>query len=149
MGEPLRTPPPIPPRSAVLDGEDWISDPRAHGDQLHGGGRGVVALCQRMQSGYWREKVYPVEVALEILRSYSGRENVYLSMQRFQARRRIAKLLSLSSLYADIDYYGTDLEGTHPAQVLDLAMERLQREGIPSPTLAISSGYGLYLIWQH
>lgn len=70
-------------------------------------------------------------------------------MQRFRNRRRIAKLLSLSSLYADLDYYRAGYEGWHPYQVTDLVLDRLAAEEIPSPTLAISSGQGLYLIWQH
>ncbi len=133
----------------LFPGERWITDPRLHGEQLHRGGLGCVAIAQRTARGSWKETVYPVEVALELLNHYAGREHVYLSMQRFRNRRRIAKLLSLSSLYADLDYYKAGYEGWHPYYVFDLVLERLAAEEMPPPTLAISSGQGLYLIWQH
>ena len=134
----------------LFPGEHWITEPRQHGAQLHGGGMGTVAIGQKNASGFWRERVYPVEVAIELLNSYRGRENVYLSTQRFRGRRRIAKLLSLSSLYADLDYYrNPKLAYQHPYMVLELALAHLEGAEIPPPTLAISSGRGLYLVWQH
>ena len=133
----------------LFPGERWITDPRLYGEQLHRGGLGCVAIAQKTTRGSWKEMVYPVEVAIELLNHYRGREHVYLSMQRFRNRRRIAKLLSLSSLYADLDYYKAGYEDWHPYYVFDLALERLEAEEMPQPTLAISSGQGLYLIWQH
>jgi hypothetical protein len=132
------------------DGEVWIREPRHHGEQIHGGGLGCVAIAHKTAKGGWREHVYPVEAAIELLNHYRGREDVYLSTQRFSGRRRVAKLLSLSSLYADLDYYDMPkLAGLHPYMVLDLALERLEAHGVPPPTLGIASGRGLYLVWQH
>lgn len=116
---------------------------------MHAGGMGTVALAHNTSRGRWREQVYPVEVAVELLNHYRGRQHVYLSTQRFSGRRRVAKLLSLSSLYADLDFYKTNYQGWHPYQVLDVVLEKLEAAEIPAPTLAISSGRGLYLIWQH
>ena len=116
---------------------------------MHAGGMGTVALAHNTSRGAWKENVYPVEVAIELLNHYRGRQNVYLSTQRFSGRRAVAKLLSLSSLYADLDYYKTNYAGSHPYEVLDIILDQLQRSEIPAPTLAISSGKGLYLIWQH
>jgi hypothetical protein len=130
--------------------ERWIQTPQQYGAQLHDGGMGTVAIGQKTARGGWRESVYPVEVAVELLNHYRGKENVYLSTQRFRGRRRIAKLLSLSSLYADLDFYRfPELDYLHPYMVLELALEHLERAAIPPPTLAISSGRGLYLVWQH
>ena len=133
----------------LFPGERWITDPRLHGEQLHRGGLGCVAIAQKTARGSWKETVYPVEVAIELLNHYRGREHVFLSTQRFSGRRRIAKLLSLSSLYADLDYYKAGYEGWHPYYIFDLALDRLAAEEMPPPTLAISSGQGQYLIWQH
>ena len=116
---------------------------------MHAGGMGTVAIAQNTRSGHWNERVYPVEVAVELLNHYRGREHVYLSTQRFSGRRNIARLLSLSSLYADLDYYRVGYAGWHPYQVLDVVLQKLAAAEIPPPTLAISSGKGLYLIWQH
>lgn len=129
-------------------GEVWVRTPQQHGRLLHGEGKGIVSLAQRLGNGHWYEKRYPVEVAIEVLRHYQGRRDVYLSQQRFRSRRRIAQLLSLSSLYTDLDYYGTEYEGLHPYALLEVALEKLEKAGIPYPTIAISSGRGIYLIWQ-
>lgn len=81
--------------------------------------------------------MHPVEVAIELLNHYRGREDVYLSTQRFRGRRRVAHLLSLASLYADLDYYRVpELAGSHPKKVLELALAALGGQGCrrsPSP----------------
>ncbi|MDN5696465.1 MAG: hypothetical protein L0G70_00655 [Rubrobacter sp.] len=132
-----------------MNGERWVMDPRHYAGQLHAGGRGTVALAHR-HAGRWLETTYPVEAAIAAANAYRGRANVYLSTQRFRGRRRLAKLLSLSSLYADLDYYRVQgLAGLHPYAVMEGALRLLEGRGIPPPTLAISSGRGLYLLWQH
>jgi hypothetical protein len=132
-----------------MNGERWVKDPRHYAAQLHSGGRGTVALAQR-HAGRWLERTYPVEAAVAAANAYRGRADVYLSTQRFRGRRRLAKLLSLSSFYADLDYYRIpELAGLHPYAVMEAALYRLEIRGIPPPTLAISSGRGLYLVWQH
>lgn len=132
-----------------MNGERWVTDPRHHASQLHSGGRGTVALAQRY-AGRWLERTYPVEAAIATANAYRGRADVYLSTQRFRGRRRLAKLLSLSSLYADLDYYRIpELSGLHPYAVMEGALNLLEGRSIPAPTLAIASGRGLYLVWQH
>ncbi|WP_047866601.1 hypothetical protein [Rubrobacter aplysinae] len=132
-----------------MNGERWVTDPRHYAGQLHSGGRGTVALAHR-NAGRWLERTYPVEAAVAAANAYRGRADVYLSTQRFRGRRRLATLLSLSSFYADLDYYRIpELAGLHPYHVLEGALALLEARGIPPPTLAISSGRGLYLVWQH
>ncbi len=145
LGDPRVSPPDV---EIDENGEPWIRTPQQHAKFLHEGGKGIVTLAQKFESGKWHEKRYPVEVAIEVLRYYQGRRNVYLSQQRFRARRTIAQLLSLSSLYVDLDFYGTRFEGWHPSALVSEALDRLERAGIPSPTLAICSGRGVYLTWQ-
>jgi AraC-like DNA-binding protein len=131
-------------------GELWIRSPKHHGALVHTGGMGSVAIAQATRAGYWRERSYPVEVALQLLNHHRGRADVYLSMQRFRGRRRVAHLLSMGSLYADLDYYRLpELLGLDPRRVLDLALAALGRASMPPPTLAIYSGRGLYLLWLH
>lgn len=58
-------------------------------------------------------------------------------------------LLSLSELYADLDYYRVPaLAGADPGRVLEIAVQKLESQGMPEPSLAISSGRGLYLLWS-
>lgn len=132
--------------------EVWIRTPGEHGELIHGGGKGLVAIAHRTEkSDRWRERVHGVEAALELLKGCPvGQSNVYLSTQRFRGRRRVAYLLSLSELYADLDYYRIpSLADAAPRRVLELALKDLSGAGIPEPSLAISSGRGLYLLWLH
>jgi len=77
-------------------------------------------------------------------------DDVYISQNRFYGTRAVSRLAELSSLYADVDYYKhSDLNGMHPLGVVELAFAELQRSKIPRPSLAVSTGRGLALIWRH
>ena len=140
------------PVSPVLGGTQ-IRGPREHGQVLHAGGKGTIAISKKRPDRPlypWDERNYPVEVAIELLDHYKGRDDVYLSTQRFRGRRRIAQLLSLSSLHADLDYYKVpELAGAAPGRVLEGALATLDAAKNPAPSLAIHSGRGLYLLWLH
>lgn len=89
-----------------------------------------------------------MEAAIELANWWTDRADVYLSLQRFRHSRSIAQLLACGALYADLDYYRS-FPYLHPYLALDLVLEKLAKAEIPPPTLAISSGRGLYVIWQH
>ena len=126
-----------------------VRTPREHGELLHAGGKGTVAISQKAER-HWNQTVYPVEVALALLDQYRGQDDVFLSTQRFRSRRRISELLSMGALFADLDYYGRpDLAGEEPGRVLELALGTLSMAGVPAPSIAIGSGRGMYLIWLH
>jgi len=126
-----------------------VRTPREHGELLHAGGQGTVAISQKAERR-WNQAVYPVEVALALLDHYRGQDDVFLSTQRFRGRRRISELLSMGALFADLDYYGRpELAGKEPRRVLDLALSTLSMAGIPAPSIAIGSGRGMYLVWLH
>lgn len=133
--------------------EPRIRTPREHGELLHAGGKGTIAVSKKRPDRPlypWDERNYPVEVAIDLLDHYRGRDDVYLSTQRFRGRRRVAQLLSLSSLHADLDYYKVpELKGTSPGRVLEGTLGALERARKPEPSLAIFSGRGLYLMWLH
>ena len=126
-----------------------VRTPREHGQLLHAGGSGTVAISNKANQR-WNQSVYPVEVALALLDQYRGQDDVFLSTQRFRGRRRISELLSMGALFADLDYYGRpELAAADPRRVLDLALGTLSMAGIPAPSIAIGSGRGMYLIWLH
>ena len=133
--------------------EPRIRTPREHGELLHAGGKGTIAVSKKRPDRPlypWDERNYPVEVAIDLLDHYRGRDDVYLSTQRFRGRRRVAQLLTLSSLHADLDYYKVpELAGVSPGRVLEGALGALERARKPEPSLAIFSGRGLYLMWLH
>jgi hypothetical protein len=137
-----------PYQPGLFEAERYITTPQAHAQQLHQDGLGIVVIANKR--GGWTERRYPVERAITQAAREAGRGNVYLSMQRFRRSRSLAQLLALGSMYVDIDYYTrTQYQGMHAYMVLELVMEHLDGQGIPRPTLAIASGRGLYVVWQH
>ncbi len=111
----------------------------------------MVAICVKTGPRRWQEKTLPVETALDYLKFYAGKRDVYISQQRFRYRRNITSLLALDCLHVDIDFHKVEkYQDCHPAGVLqDEILPVLEREGIPFPTMGIASGRGLYLIWNH
>lgn len=122
--------------------------PGEHGELLHGAGSADVAVATR--SGGWSERAYPATELAEVLPRFAGERDIYLSMHSFFGWRRIAQLAACGALFADLDFHKVPaLEGMHPRGVLEDARIALERAGQPEPSLAISSGRGLYLMWLH
>lgn len=132
-------------------GDRIISSPTEHAAQIHAGGRGLATIAVNYPSAGWREYTRPVERIPRLAQRYAGAQvDAYISMQEFHGRRCVANLLSLSSLYLDLDYDDIpELRQYAPHEVLDMVLSALAAQGIPPPTLAMASGNGLHLIWQH
>lgn len=53
-------------------------------------------------------------------------------------------------MYADLDYYKVpDLADMPVRGVFTMALEALARARLPRPSLAVSTGRGLALVWRH
>jgi hypothetical protein len=130
------------------------ASPLAHARYLHNGaGKGYVTIGQKnglKSPNDWHQHSYPLEKLYELVPAYSGLDDVYITQNRFYGSRRIDRLAELSALYADLDYYKrSELAGMRAEGVLDLSLEALLREQIPPPSLAMSTGRGLALVWPH
>jgi hypothetical protein len=129
------------------------ASPPAPARYLHGVGKGSVTLSQKnglKAPDDWNQRSYPVEKLYEVVPAYSGLYDVYITQNRFYGSRKGDRLRELSVLYADLDYYNrSELAGMRAAGVLDLSLEALIREQIPHPSLAMSTGRGLALVWRH
>jgi hypothetical protein len=99
----------------------------------------------------WKEQTWAPWELEAVLGSAEGQTDTYLSQNRFRGKRRaVAQVQKLCGLYSDVDYYDVpDLRGLSPEAVLEKALERLREKGVPDPSLALSSGQGLALSWQH
>jgi DNA-binding CsgD family transcriptional regulator len=108
---------------------------------------GRVVVGRKVDRCPWwvEEKYYPWELEMAVY-DLDGQPDVYLTQNRFSGNRRLVQDVSaLSCLYADLDYYNVpELAGRPPEVVLEKTLEK-----VPEPSLAISSGRGLCLIWQH
>ena len=137
--------------SIAKDVPNLPSLPGQHGLVLHAQGQGLVTVAiRRGPCDRWHEWRFPLVELPDRLRSFERAEDVYIAQNRFWGRRLIARLAQLDALFADLDYYTVpDLAGAHPDYVLDLALEALLIARIPSPSLAVSTGRGLALVWLH
>ena len=125
-----------------------------HGALLHGGflggGVGHVAVATRGPGEGWREKAYAACELAEVLPYYAGRDDVYISTQRFWGWRRIARLAQCGALAVDVDFHKVEsLRESHPLGVLEDCRVALERARMPQPSIAIASGRGLHLLWLH
>ncbi len=122
--------------------------PLAHARYLHDSGNEYVIVGQKTDRDPWIENSYQVEKLYEVLPNYAGLNDVYLSLNRFYgSRKRLAKL---SALYSDLDYYNvSELAHMSPEGIFTLALESLEQAKIPHPSLAMSTGRGLALVWRH
>lgn len=124
------------------------SSPLAHARYLHDSGNEYVTIGQKTNSEPWIETSYQVEKLYEILPNYAGLNDVYLSLNRFYGSRK--RPAELSALYSDLDYYNvSELAHIPPEGVFTLILEALEQAKIPCPSLAMSTGRGLALVWRH
>lgn len=129
-----------------------LHTPMDHAGVLHpAGSTGIVTIAFRDARARWIERAVPVSDLPHVVNGYVDATDVYVTQNRFTYRRRIAHLLQLDALFADLDYRKVPgLADRSPAQVLDLALRTLQDAGKPAPSFAASSGGGgLYLVWLH
>jgi hypothetical protein len=129
--------------------EALVNSPLNHARYLHGAGKGYVTIACKT-SGSWEQHSYTTQELDQVLPASGGVDDVYISQNRFWGARAVSRLAQLSALYVDVDYYKhPDLNGMHPLGVLQLAFAELQHSKIPRPSLAVSTGRGLALIWRH
>lgn len=122
--------------------------PEYHASLLHSGGRGRVAVAQRID-GKWRETTVPVSDLADFVRDIPRDCDSYLSQNRFWGRRAIARLAQLDALFADLDYYRTGYADRSPGSVVVLALQILEDNNMPLPTFATVTGRGVALVWLH
>jgi len=129
------------------------TSPLAHARYLHGGGKGDVTVGQKNgceTPNDWNQHHYSAEKLPEVLPAYSGLQDVYISQNRFYGPRAVSRLAELSAMYTDLDFYKIEgLAQMSPEGVLDLALEALLRARFPYPSLGVTTGRGIALVWRH
>lgn len=146
--------PKVQPKLPGPEPERWTRTPAAYAAALHGDGLGTVSIGRKNpRTGAVYQRRLPVERGLQYAKRLRGSTDVYISMNRFGAGLGTSNLISLSSIYADLDYYNNSHRArvdpqAHPYGVVELALDKLREEGIPAPTHAIASGRGVQLVWQ-
>ncbi len=84
---------------------------REHAALLHPrGGRGLVTVAyidstEEEYENRWKQRIYSVNELHDAVGDYAGRENVWVSLNRFRGGRKVANLRHLCALYSDCDFY--------------------------------------------
>ena len=135
---------------------DLLTPPLAtaleHVRTLHSDARtGTVSVCQLDgQQGRWRERRVGVRALPRYVTELPGGVDTYLSQARFSGRRKIVRLITVRSMWADLDTYKVDeLAGLSDEVLLARVLAQCDEQGISLPSYVLSSGRGLCACWLH
>lgn len=131
----------------------YPATPEQHAGLLHPlKARGSVSVARlRPEPVGWKEENWASFELEAVLHAADGQADTFMSQNRFRGKRRaVANVLELCGVYTDLDHYKVpELSDLSPEAVLGKVLERLRGEGIPGPSLALSSGRGLQAVWAH
>jgi len=127
--------------------------PEAHLDLLHAHIRedrrtGVYFLGYDSFEGFSPLGTFPKAIALEVAAQNAERsDGFYVAQQasRLHAAHTVANVSFLGSCYVDLDIYNTEYAGQDVYSVMSSIQGAYP--DLPMPTIAGSSGRGLYLVW--
>lgn len=128
--------------------------PLGHLRFLHGdGGKGYVTVARKFGARSRKpfdQRSGPFKELAEIVPAYGGMDDVYVSQNTFYGSRKKTRIAELRSLFSDIDYFKVDgLADMSPMGAFIHTLEALERARIPAPSLVVSTGRGLALVWRH
>lgn len=124
--------------------------PAQHAELLHPPASKGLVWLGRKAGGEWSEESWRSWELEAVLDRLAGDRDVYATPNRFKGKRRAtSQVAELAALWGDVDFYTVpQLRGHAPEAVLEMALERLRKAGVPEPSLAICSGQGLQLVLQ-
>ena len=95
-----------------------------------------------------RQRSFRLERLPFVLDHLDPTRDSYLSQgEFFRPNRRVVNLLRISTCFVDLDVYRTDLRGHDLPTLAKMVRRYCGDEGIPQPSLIVSSGRGLYVKW--
>jgi DNA-binding MarR family transcriptional regulator len=95
-----------------------------------------------------RQESYPLERMANIIPMLPKDRDTWLSQAEFfRPNRQLVNLLRLPVCFVDVDTYNSEYAALTQEQALRDILMRLDDEGLPHPSLALSSGRGLQLKW--
>jgi hypothetical protein len=84
-----------------------------------------------------------------VVAAYAGDPDVFMSQNKFWARRCVAFHAAWGVFYVDLDYQRTPWATRPPGAVLDAALVPLVDHRLPLPSFALASGRGRHLVRLH
>lgn len=127
-----------------------LQTPSDHVRVLHREARtGAVAVVHR-PGGRWVERAIGLRELEHYVDSLPDGLDCYGSQGRFAGRRRVASLITIDSLWVDVDYHRTArYAASGPADVLYALLGHCDGQGIPAPSYVLGTGRGLCAVWLH
>ena len=115
---------------------------------LYGERPGCFSLLVKPPFKEARQRSYPVAQLPHILQALDPNIDSYISQaQFFKRNRRVVNLWSVGLCWVDLDTYNTHYGELKPEYAAFAVRMFLQDEGMPSPSMIIHSGRGIYLKW--
>ena len=124
-----------------------ITGPVDHAAVLHADGRGRVTIASR-ESGRWHERSCQLGDLGYVVGQFAGREDVYLSQNRFWGGRRLVCSWPSSMPCSSISTSTSSGLSPRPSTSLSSLSRPSIARGAP-PSFAVSTGRGLALVWLH
>ena len=127
-----------------------LETPADHVRVLHREARtGAVAVVHR-PGGRWTERAIGLRELERYVDSLPDGLDCYGSQGRFAGRRRVASLITIDSVWLDIDYHRTTrYAASGPRDVLYALLGHGDAQGIPAPSYVLGTGRGLCAVWLH
>ena len=127
-----------------------ITTPSDHVRVLHREARrGAVAVATRPNGG-WIERAISLSDLPRYVDWLPEGLDCYVSQGRFAGHRRIVSLVTIDSIWLDVDYHTTVRYGaSDPATVLWSLLGHCDSQGLPAPSYIIATGRGLAAVWLH
>ena len=127
-----------------------LETPADHVRVLHREARtGAVAVVHR-PGGRWTERAIGLRELERYVDSLPDGLDCYGSQGRFAGRRRVASLITIDSVWLDIDYHRTTrYAASGPRDVLYALLGHVDAQGIPAPSYVLATGRGLSAVWLH
>lgn len=111
--------------------------------------RGFFSILASRGAGAKQQRSYRLDLLPEIIKLLDRKNDAYISQAEFiKPNRRVVNLARIGLAFVDLDYYSCpDLRDLAPDQIAGQVLGHAHDNGIPLPSVIVSSGRGLYLKW--
>lgn len=115
----------------------------------HAARSGFFTLNTRADRQRMQQTAYRLDVMPQVLDLLDPNVDSWLSQGEFlKPNRRVVNLARIGLLFVDLDYYRVpEYDKINPETMCSMLVHWMRDEGLPQPSVIISSGQGLQLKW--
>lgn len=109
---------------------------------------GTFSILRKDHGGKVSQRTYPLRELAQVIEALDTSCDTWISQAEFSRfNRRVVNLLRTGVLFCDLDFYNTQFVQYSPDTMASAVLLRCSEEGIPEPSIILSSGKGLQLKW--